>query len=32
MIVLSLCGGLADSRDISLGMSDRGPSLSEDWH
>lgn len=24
-IVLSLCGGLADSRDISLGMSDHEP-------
>lgn len=24
-IVLSLCGGLADSRDISLGMSNREP-------
>lgn len=30
-IALSLCGGLADSRDISLGMFDYGPSTFEDW-
>lgn len=32
MIVLSLCGGLADSRDISRGMSDHGLNPSKDWH
>lgn len=32
MVALSLCGGLADSRDISLGMSDQGLGPSEDWH
>lgn len=36
-IALSLCGGLADSRDISLGMSDHEPfqglalSLGDGW-
>lgn len=30
-IALSLCGGLADSWDISLGMFDYGPSTFEDW-
>lgn len=30
-IALSLCGGLADSRDISPGMLDYGPRPSEDW-
>lgn len=32
MVALSLCGGLADSGDISLGMSDQGLGPSEDWH
>lgn len=32
MIELSLCGGLADSRDISLGMSEQGWSPSKGWH
>lgn len=32
MITVSLCGGLADGRDISLGMSDPGLSPSKNWH